>query len=263
MEIPSKTDQALALALSRAESLAFDFPAGHAVIYQSSRNGGYHVQPWDAEPPAESTVFTTVSRKPGTNVHGVQLKREIRTLGEAVRYVLSNMPAGVELHPQAMVRHFPVEPGALSHRPAEVFSYAFMSAEGLNVATWLPTNSLSQHVQMHLGPLGRGRVTAHFDAASKVDVTREIDAALVQSLPAGDCSSEYQAGWERAEGFLQGGGDVYADGPSGGEAHFNGFVARLGVERSIRMERDMKRDIARSGFEAAMDPRGKRPKIHA
>jgi hypothetical protein len=151
-------------ALQHAADLARRFEKDTAVIYrQSSPSIDAHqlcVRLASEAPPTNAVILTTVRRKPSAG--------PILTVALAAWYVSENLPYGVSLASRMWIELTPAR-GA-GTRGAE-FAYQFMSTEGLNVATWIPSMTAGdqRHVTMQPGHEGRGRVYSPPEGFGRVE----------------------------------------------------------------------------------------------
>lgn len=243
-------------ALSQAERLAFENQASHAVVYGQHEPVGsldtgrtrLFVRLAEQEAPEGAEVVTTVSRKPVVSPWGDHLKK-IDSLGDAVRYVVANLPQGLRLDSRAVVSRYPAKrnyyTGATEVQG--IFSYDFMSTEGRNIATWIPDASVKPHAQMLMGLDGRGREYPGWQSKELHDIQCYVDAATVSTLiPSEGATEQYVVGWREAEVWLRTGGDVWAnaDAQDVGEERGSGFNERLARQRALLVERDMQTTAA-------------------
>lgn len=160
---PYRSDLLLQSALSQAEHLAYQNQGNSAVVYvcqsmtpmspdvaagrASSSFLTFFVR-LDSDPaPDDAQVVTSFKRirpqgRPGTF-----------GLKEIVHQVVANLPLGLSLAPNVVVEEFP--PGYDGQRG--IFAYQFMSADGRNVATWIPGVNSPTGAQMQIGYDGLGR----------------------------------------------------------------------------------------------------------
>lgn len=224
-------------ALGRAESVALRTPGNCVAIYSRDTPGAHgaparevcFIRLMTENTPEGATLLTTVSRKPPATPPSQWLLRH------AVKHVFDNLPAGVQLADRVAVEHFPqTRPG----RDREVFAYQFISTEGRNVATWIPT--MGSGITFNMGFDGRGRGFARASATGAIDgpskwIGDAIEAAAVKELDAGVCSERFLQGWQAAEKALRNCAHPDDDGPSWAhEETFNGYIARMSAERALR-----------------------------
>jgi hypothetical protein len=230
-------------ALRQAETLAYANADSHAVIYrlQDGERRRLFVRMAADAAPDGAEVMTTVSRKP-PEVGGSGM-----SLANAVQHMVANLPAGINLADHVLIEYFPErQRWGIPQQPREVFAYEFMSTDGLNIGTWIPSVS-TNGVNFQPGFEGRGRVygLAH---QGRRDIGRYIEAALVTDENPGDCSERYRNGWTRAEASLRHGASPYDDGPPNADDEtWTGYIDRFALERTIRMGRD----TSKAGREAA------------
>lgn len=161
---PPKFDQTfldLQRALTDAEHLAREMPNSHAVVYREAEPAQQAIQPTtiarlvvlpaDAPAPPGAEIVTTVSRKP-PSIGGSGM-----SLLNAVHHMLDNMPIGVDLADHAIIAYYPQKHRWGQPEPREIFAYEFMSTEGRNIGTWIPSCSMNG-VTFQRGFDGRGRV---------------------------------------------------------------------------------------------------------
>lgn len=110
----------------------------------------------------------------------------IDSLGDAVRIIISNLPDDIELSSDCVKENFP-KPSFANHFSGGVFAYQFMSTEGLNVATWIPSLRFAG-VQMQNGLGGRGRPWM-MGASEKEDISLFIEETKMRPV---DASNEDQ-----------------------------------------------------------------------
>lgn len=154
-------------ALGHAERLAHRNPDKSVVIYQKANTASLdesgksrfettsdtlYVRLSDDEAPEGAEVLTTVTRR-----DPALLPTREPTIADVVRFIIGNLPAGVQLHARAVVEHYPKQ-GRYDPSPDRVFAYQFFSTEMRNVATFIPCMSGDFiGVTMQMGPDGRGR----------------------------------------------------------------------------------------------------------
>lgn len=221
----SEVDLVVLDAIAQAERLAYASPDKRAAIYVSKKEGKsrYWVRPEEDPAPEGAELLTTISRRPSSS--------KSMLLKDAVAQVLSNLPGGVELLDKVVVEYFPRK---YATETAEVFAYQFMSKEGRNVATWIPTVNF-ESVQMLAGFDGRGRHW-HYgttDGFPTRDITWEIRQAVVVPLdPGPDCTEKFVAGWRMAEDFLRDGLECDDSTPNiPDEEKYNGFIGRMAEQK--------------------------------
>lgn len=181
--------------LTDAEFLARDLPDSFAVVYRKAASGqmnsqqrpkstSFVVLPAGAPAPQGAEIFTTVSRKPpSTGGSGMSLLN-------AVQHMLENLPNGIELAGIALIEYYPQKYRWGTPEPREIFAYEFMSTEGRNIGTWIPSFSMSG-VSFQLGYDGRGRVygspiQGRVDLRELIDRVREmqdVDREPTNSYP--------------------------------------------------------------------------------
>lgn len=234
-------------ALAQAERLAHANPESHACVYRDKIDAGafgrrIYVRTAEEPAPDNAELVTTVVRRTPEVTGGFM------GLQDAVKQVLGNLPAGVRLHGELVVEHYPPE-GVRRHHPGEthrVFAYQFMTTEMRNIATWIPDVAIDG-VQMQLGFDGRGRPwkNGSIVGESTRNIGWMIKSAMVQALDPGECTYQFEAGWRMAEEFLRGGASASDDPPRIDiEEKYKGFIGRMARERDLSQQAPAQAQLA-------------------